>query len=132
MVPILFWLFTQALGFSGALLIVYSVVSTMTQPWPPLERVAEFVSSFLTLLGVLITAASIYIRQEPPHPPWRSSRIVVAPLVIACCVAASIFLIKEGPLPPTLVNGFALLGISGALQRILPTDPIALGGSLSR
>jgi len=132
MVPILWWLFIQGLGYCGALFIAYSVISMFARPYPPFEKVAEFFSTFLTLIGVLVTAASIYAHQESTYPLWRSSQRVVAPFVIIGCVVACIYLAKRGSLPPVLVNGFALLGISGALQRITPVDPSVLGALVSK
>ena len=130
MAPILWWLFIQSLGYFGVLLIAFSVISMFAQPYPPLEKVAEFLSTLLTLVGVLVTATSIYAHQESTYPLWRSSQRVVAPFVIVSCVVACFFLVKRRSLPPVLVNGFALLGISGALQRIAPTDPSILGAFL--
>ena len=111
--------FFNFLGFSGVMFILYGVISRGTGSiWPVLENWVNPVSAFLTLLATLITAASIYFYEPYTHPPERFSKHVSAPLVIASCIIAAIFLIGTGDIPPVIVNGFALLGISGGLFRI--------------
>jgi hypothetical protein len=116
------WLISQVLGYYGAALVIYSFVASISSPWPPLEHVAPLVSSILTILGLLVTASSIYLPQMPYCAPWPLSRWVVAPLVIMSCVLAIALLIIQGRLSPVLINGFAMLGLSGGLLRILQID----------
>lgn len=123
MPAIIWWFFTQALAYFGAALIAYTIISALSEPWPPIEASAIFLSSVLTIFGVLVTAASIYVPTKASHPPWKSSKYVAAPLVVAACLVALYFLIAQGSLPQALVNGFSLIGLSGGLQRALPTDP---------
>lgn len=120
MAPILLWLFSEALGWFGAALIGYSIIVVYTQPWPPIEAVAQFGSSLLTVLGTLVTVGAIYLPGASARPPWTHSRKVVAPVVITACVVALYFLIRLRHLPPVLVSGFGLLAISGGLKRLLP------------
>ena len=111
--------FFNFLGFSGVMFILYGVISMGTGSiWPVLEKWVNPISAFLTILATLITAASIYFYEPIAHPPEKFSTTVSAPLVIASCIAAAIFLIVTGDIPPVVVNGFALLGISGGLFRI--------------
>jgi hypothetical protein len=119
------WLFSEMIGYSGAILIGYSILAIFTEPWPPVEKIASFASALLTILGTLVTAVSIYL---PPslRPPWRFSRRIVAPLVIVASVSAVGFLVWRRGLPPVLVNGFALLAISGGLKRFIPEDAWSL------
>lgn len=116
------WLLTHALGYFGAALVGYSLVASVTQPWEPVERYAPGTSSFLTIIGVLVTAASIYFPVRTDHRPWRVSLWLIAPLVITACLAAAYVGLRSGSLPPVLVNGLALLGLSGGLQRIVPVS----------
>ena len=121
LLPDLAWLFTQFLGFAGGILICYSVVAEYySSPWEPIERAAGIMSPLLTILGTLVTAASIYIPSTVVHPPWPHSRFIVSPVVIAFCLVALLVLVRKRQLPPMLVNGFALLAMSGGLKRILP------------
>ena len=107
------------LGFSGVMFILYGVISRGTGSiWPVLEKWVNPISAFLTILATLITAASTYFYKPFTHPPETVSKYVSAPLVIASCIIAAIFLIVTGDIPPVVVNGFALLGISGGLFRI--------------
>lgn len=117
-----FWIFSQILGWFGAFLVIYSLVAQASSAWEPLERTAPFLSSALTILGVLVTTAAVYLPPIPYCPPWRMSRWLVAPLVMLGCVVAVYLLVKNGSLPLVLVNGFAMLGLSGGLLRILQID----------
>jgi drug/metabolite transporter (DMT)-like permease len=118
--PEIGFLFTNGLGFAGAILIGYSVLAEYTKPWEPIEKVSGFVSPLLTILGTLVTAASIYVPYSAVHPPWPESRFLASPIVIVACIIALWFLVRDKKLPPMLVNGFALLAIAGALKRIFP------------
>jgi hypothetical protein len=129
---IVWWFFTQSLAYFGAALIAYSTISVLTQPWPPVEAVASYVSTFLTLFGVLVTAIAIYVPRETYYPPWTSSRWFAAPVAIVACLVAIVFFFKRGQLPAVLVNGFSLVGLSGGMQRILPTDPNIVAGTGNR
>jgi hypothetical protein len=111
--------FFNFLGFAGVMFILYGVISRGTGSiWPVLEKWVNPISAFLTILATLITAASIYFYEPFTHPPEKFSKYVSAPLVIASCIVAAVFLIVTGGIPPVVVNGFALLGISGGLFRI--------------
>lgn len=116
------WVSTYALGYGGALLVIYSVIAAFTTPWYPVETFARLAADLLTVLGVAITAASIYFPFGPEQTPWRASRWVIAPIVITVCVTAAIVCLVSGPLPSVFVNGLALLGLSGALQRMVPIN----------
>lgn len=111
--------FFNFLGFSGVMFILYGVISRGTGSiWPVLENWVNPISAFLTIMATLITAASIYFYEPFTHPPEKFSIYVSAPLVIVSCIVAAMFLIVSGDIPPVVVNGFALLGISGGLFRI--------------
>ncbi len=111
--------FFNFLGFSGVLFILYGVISKCTDSvWPVLEQWINPISAFMTILATLIVAASIYFHKSFAHPPEKFSKYVSAPVVIASCLAAMIFLIMMGDIPSVAVNGFALIGIAGALFRI--------------
>jgi hypothetical protein len=113
---------TYLLGYAGAALVAYSLIAEVTVPWLPVERFARTASDILTVVGVIVTAGSIYFPFGPEQEPWRVSRWVTAPLVIMTCVGAGVAAVVYGSLPPVLVNGLALVGLSGALQRIVPID----------
>lgn len=111
--------FFNFLGFSGVMFVIYGVVSRGAGSiWPVLEKWVNPISAFLTILAVLVTAASIYLYKPYIHPPEKFSKYVSAPVVITFCIIAESFLISTGSIPPVIVNGFALLGISGGLFRI--------------
>jgi hypothetical protein len=110
-------------GFIGAAFVVYGVITAKTgQPWPPLELIAEPLSVALTILGTLFTALSVYFFGPTETPPARMSTHITAPIVVAICLAGLAALAWYGHLPTVVVNGFAIIGLSGALQRMQP-DP---------
>ncbi len=111
--------FFNFVGYSGVLFIIYGVISTGTgSVWQLLERWVTPVSAFLTLTATILVSASVYFHAQDIHPPERFSKFVSAPSVITCCLIALCFLFINRSLPPVIVNGFALLGISGGFFRI--------------
>ena len=118
------WLFLVLIGCWGAFLVSFgSYVAWRNQAWPEdLERVVTPLSSALTVLGLILTAMSVY-STAPPHDPYRLSKETVAPLVIVFAVAAFYVLLKRRSLPPVVVTGFSLMAISGGLLRAYPFIP---------
>ena len=111
--------FFAFLGWIGAVLILYTAIATVTtKTWEPLEQWAGPISSLLTIVGVLITAASVYYPSETIHPPDPFSKLVSARVVIFSCVVAIVVWFLRWDLPTTIVNGFALLGLAGAFFRL--------------
>jgi hypothetical protein len=113
------WYMSELLGNGGGVLILYSLLAQFTEVWRPIEQVASFVSSFLTVLGTLLTAATVYF-PVITRPPWQHSKEFYAPIVMVACVAALVGLCVFGTLPAVMVNGFAMLAIAGALKRSIP------------
>jgi hypothetical protein len=111
--------FFNFMGWAGVMFILYGVVSYGTgSVWEPLERWVNPASAFFTLLGVILTAASVYFYSPQSHPPELFSKFVSAPVTIAGGLSAITWLFWAGTVPPVVVNGFALLGIAGGLFRI--------------
>ena len=111
--------FFNFLGWAGVMFIIYGVVSQSTGSiWAPLERWVSPASAFFTLVGVVLTAASVYFYSPQNHPPELFSKFVSAPFTIAGALITIGWLIRNGAVPPVVVNGFALLGIAGGLFRI--------------
>ncbi len=107
------------LGWAGAGFICYGSISALTgERWLPLERIAEPLSSAITIMGTAITAVSIYFFSSKPTAPVSTSYLGTA-VVIAACMVALFILIWWG-LPVVVVNGFAITGLAGALYRIQP------------
>ena len=113
--------FFNFMGYAGIVFIIYGVVSEVANiPWPPLEKFMNVLSSLLTLVGTVLMAGTVYIWSRQPHPPEKFSLYVSAPIVIATAVIAIFFLLWKQQLPTSVVNGFALLAMAGALFRIQP------------
>lgn len=116
----IFWLFAMGLGFFGLALVGYGVVSGFTgSQWPILEEWAPFLSALFTLVGTLLTAASVYLYAPVQRPPLHLSRVFISPAVIAASIAALICLARDRSLSTNIVNGFALLAIAGGLLRLV-------------
>ena len=102
----------------GVILIIYTLIYLhYNQPWPPLESVSVFLSSLLTLIATFLMTISIYFYKSDYNPPEKISVYITAPIVSMTCLYAIITLIIKGSLPLNIVNGFAILAISGALFR---------------
>jgi hypothetical protein len=108
-------------GWLGVTLIIYGIVAALTgEKWLPLERIAEPLSSALTIFGTVVVALSIYFFGPSATPPESMSVYVFAPVVIAVSCTALIVLYRDGALPIVVVNGFAIIGLAGALLRMQP------------
>jgi surface polysaccharide O-acyltransferase-like enzyme len=105
------------LGWTGALFIIYGTYNHLTGRLNELKEFADLSSAFLTLVGVVMTALSIYLPQNP-SPPEHFSKVYSAPVTIICAVIALVYLLMSGSLSTHIVNGFALLAIAGGLFRI--------------
>lgn len=111
---------TNGLEWSGVGFIIYGTIAALTgEPWPPLEKIAGPLSSALTLVGTAMTAASVYVFSPNAPPPELKSTKITAPIVILACIfgLATLAWIE---LSPVIVNGFAILGLAGALFRLRP------------
>lgn len=109
----------NVIGITGVFLVTYSVVAELTgSTWAVLNAIARVTSQYVTLIGTILTAASVYVRPNQ-RPPDAFSRYFSAPAVIVAAALALSWLVLYAPaLPPHLINGFALLAISGALFRL--------------
>lgn len=80
--------FVNFLGWAGVMFIIYGVVSLGTgSVWAPLERWVSPASAFLTLVGAVLTAASVYFYSPQSHSPELFSKFVSAPITIAAGLA---------------------------------------------
>lgn len=118
------WLVALFLGFSGVLFILYSAIAAGTRSvWEPLEKWSGFASTLLTLLGTMLTVATIYLKPSAPLPPLPINAGVSGPIILLACAIALYYLFREHSLPQALVSGFGLLAIAVALLRLFPYRP---------
>ncbi|MBI1867571.1 MAG: hypothetical protein HYS06_04660 [Methylocystis sp.] len=119
------FLFNIVLGGSGIFLIIYELCADRLQlRTTGLGQIATFLGTLVTFIGVAVTAASIYFPIGEATKPDRGSYPIAAIVIIGCVVAIYI-LLTQGRVPENIVNGFALLGLSGALMRIQPNPQLA-------
>jgi hypothetical protein len=106
-------------GWLGLFFVGYSVNAELNgHRFAFLEKWGPPLSICFTILGTLLTALSIYFYKKAPNPPETFSRFISAPIVVIGCLLALGFLASRGDLPVMLTNGFAILGLAGALFRI--------------
>jgi hypothetical protein len=109
----------NGLGGIGLLLIAYGVVLYYTgEKYRFLESAADATSVVSTLFGTGLTASSVWF-PENKRPPDEFSKRIAAPLVITGTVFVLYIYIRAVSIPIHIVNGFAVLGLSGALFRLV-------------
>ncbi|HEY9825254.1 MAG TPA: hypothetical protein V6D19_07385 [Stenomitos sp.] len=109
------------LGGFGIGLIAYELWAGLNSSrWSWLDSNAQYISTWLTLLGTICTAGSIYFYTEKTTPPEKMSVCLWSPIILTMCLVSIFYLIIKGSLPSNTVNSFALLAIAGALFRIQP------------
>lgn len=114
-------LFNILIGGVGILLILYELIADQAAiRAAQLDKLADFFGALMTFVGVIVTAASIYFYTDKTTKPSPEARWGTAPIVIVGCLICIYFLFSKGGVPAHIVNGFALLGISGGLKRIQP------------
>ncbi|MEQ1708711.1 MAG: hypothetical protein ABL864_10325 [Terricaulis sp.] len=114
------FLFNIVLAGSGVALIAYEMSADLLQlRETKLEAVASYVGPLLTLVGVALTAITIYFPTSIATKPSPESYFT-APVVILGCLVAVGALYVYGDLPENILNGFSLLGLAGALFRLQP------------
>lgn len=108
------------IGFIGVFLIVYNIIVAISDiTWPVLENIATNLAIYATLIGTLITAASVYFPLNI-RPPDSLSTIFTAPIVILSVIITFVSICFLHYKPSVhLINGFAILAISGNLFRLL-------------
>jgi hypothetical protein len=110
------------------------VIALYSTQFQAIEAQAAFISTLLTLVGVLITVLSIYIPTPSMRPPFVHSKKTVGPIVIAVVFMSFCVLLVRRQLPMVWVSGVGLLGIAGGLKRMLPypQDPDTLAEEQAR
>lgn len=108
------------LSFIGILLIAYGIALYFTgEKYRFLENAADVISVVATLFGTGMTAASIWL-PENHRPPDEFSKRISAPIVVFLVFFTLVLYFRGGiVIPVHVINGFAVLGLSGALFRLV-------------
>ena len=110
------------------LFLILKGVGTELQWWSPSESSGWVVASErfgagITILATILVAESIYaegyVRKAGRSADWISIYIL-APSVIVSAIVSAIWMVNLGKIIPDLVNGYAILGLIGAILRLLP------------
>ncbi|WP_310488843.1 hypothetical protein [Chamaesiphon sp. VAR_69_metabat_338] len=110
----------NCLGFIGVLLILYGffISNDPKTQWRILEDTATTCSNYATLIGTAVTAASIYLPRND-RPPESLSFWITAPAVIVAVLFTFSYEWNGNSIPPHVINGFSILAIAGALNRLV-------------
>jgi hypothetical protein len=112
----------NGVGFFGLFLIVFELKILIFKNSPSKLIIdtdtATYLSTLLTLLGTIVTVASIYYFPDKTTPPEKKSVFFTAPFMLSMCIIAMYFFIRNKKLPPNIINGFALVAIVASLLRI--------------
>jgi len=116
----LFFWSLNFLGSLGIVLIAYGVYADFSDRlYDVIEDIADVVSLLATLATVILTAISVYFRPNNREASVLSKFVTVPVVVIAVLVAFAYYCVYMGDvLPQHILNGFAVLGLSGALFRL--------------
>jgi hypothetical protein len=122
------------LGFAGIMLVFYGIALYLTgELYRPLEQYAEALGILGTILGVSLTTISIYLPVNTRPPDELSKRYTAPAVLIVTAVITLLYLsppLRDAlgiwlgvspatPIPVHVFNGLALLGLAGALFRLL-------------
>ncbi len=113
------FLFNIMIGGIGIFQILYGTAATISPGvrLPELDKIADFLSAFITFLSVIVVALSVYVRTTPSSPD-PGSKYFSAWFIILLCLIGIYFTVTNGSVPNNILNGFALLGLAGSLFRI--------------
>lgn len=122
------------LGFIGIVLIAYGAAVYFTgEKYKFLELAAEATANISTLLGVALTASSVWLPTNSREPD-DFSIFISAPIVVVAVVIVLIFYLFPSALiwvvsqfglegspviPSHIFNGLAVLGLAGGLFRTI-------------
>jgi hypothetical protein len=110
-----------ATGAWGALLVLHGLTAILTgRAGAVFERNAAVPSAMLSVLATAMIAASIYLPRAEHRPASATGKNVVAPAIIAGCLAIILWIFWRGEIPASVVAGTTLIGIAAALRRLLP------------
>lgn len=112
------------LGISGGVLIVIGYLSEIESGWiaPRIEAGMSSVSSFMTLVGTILTLVGLY---APPNkrPVSKLTQNLSAPASVLICIGTFIYWVLEKRPNDHVLNGIAMIGVATAILRLLSQDP---------
>ncbi|PWW00941.1 hypothetical protein DFQ01_11188 [Paenibacillus cellulosilyticus] len=114
-------------GILGGILVVYGILSESISDfnWVFLDKHGLIIANWLTVIGVILTALGIYIKPiNNPGEVWPLSKYITAPLVIIFSVVVAYLMSQGKHVPDFVVNGLALLAISGTLIRLFKSSSV--------
>ena len=110
----------NGMGFIGLALIADGTYTLITNnKLPGVDYIAPWASLILTLLGTIFTAISIYFPSNTRNSDSHSKYVTAPVTNIMVLLAFGYVVLNQKLLPDRIVNGFAILGLSGALFRLL-------------
>ena len=105
----------------GLILAAYGSTVWIVKPSCSLpDIIIKLASSIATLIGTVAVIVSIYFPPNPT-PPKRMTRCLTAPLLLLWILAVVIIaVLRREYIPDTILLGFSIAAIFGALMRTFP------------
>ena len=126
------------LGIVGVLIILYGLVVYATgETYRPFEKIASTISNLATIFGVILTASSVYVPNNPRQPiafskyvsAWMVivfSAVVgilyVCPGMLSCCAFNVLGINGNRTIPQYIFSGLGIVGLAGGLFRSIIRD----------
>lgn len=117
----------NVIGLFGLCLFIYGLfpkhfpLFTVLNYFHISSHAATTISHLLTIFGFSITSFSIYL---PLHrrPADLASKVIVVPLIVTPLIIISTYIAFSTPLGLSdhTITGMAILGLTGAILRVLP------------
>lgn len=111
---------SNIIGYGGAAMVLYSFLTNQLgeDKWEWIEKTLPHITVIGTLTGLILVCISIWI-PENPRPPEKRSKFHAALLIIISGIVLILWILGYMKIDDVMINGFALLGLSGSLFRLL-------------
>ncbi len=108
----------NGLAYAGLAIYLYGVyVVVMNERLGSFEKLVDHFAAVLTTIGVVATAASVYLPANTRQPEAGSKWYKAPAVILLAVVTLALWFISAPLVHPHMWNGLAILGIAGGLFR---------------